>query len=181
MTLDEGNGPAWRMGRTAPKEGIWAEPGSIHSHHDLHQLPSHPATKCVCSLSPLSSVKGAAATRPLQQGHSGTAGCGRESVMSWGQTVRCRLPTPMLLLASRLEAQSEWSLQLGLVPGTQTAWPCPGCGIWALGLDLVIPLAQITSHACPPSSTGTRGADRLRPLQGGCGARGDHIHVLWYP
>ena len=38
------------MGRTAPKEGIWAEPGSIHSHHDLHQLPSCSATECVHSL-----------------------------------------------------------------------------------------------------------------------------------
>ena len=33
----------------------------------------------------------------------------------------------------------------------------------------------------PPSSTGTRGADRLWPLQGGCRTRGDHLHVLRYP
>ena len=103
----------------------------------------------LCSLGPPYSINGAAATRPLQQGHSGTAGCGRESVMSWGQTVRCRLPIPVLFLASKLEAWSEWSLQLGLVPGTQTPQPCPSCGIWALGLDLVILLAQITLPCLP--------------------------------
>ena len=36
----------------------------------------------LCSLGTPYSIKGAAATRPLQQGHSGTAGCGRELVMS---------------------------------------------------------------------------------------------------
>lgn len=56
--MGEGSVPYGGMGMTALKEEIWAEPCSIHSLHDLHQPPAHPAaTGYGCFLGPQPSVK----------------------------------------------------------------------------------------------------------------------------
>lgn len=45
IALGEGSVPVWGvMNMTALKKEIWSEPCSIHSLHDLPQLPTHLAS-----------------------------------------------------------------------------------------------------------------------------------------